>query len=106
MFAKLLLIILVMGATACALLAIRQQRIETAHESALLHQRLLDGEQVLWKLRSEIAVRCQPDQVRLAMAGLGGSWTPILIRAVESDTTQTHLASHTNAPAIDFDWGG
>ena len=35
MFTKLLLIIVVMGATACGLLVNRQQRIEAAHETAL-----------------------------------------------------------------------
>ena len=39
MFGKLLFIIMVVGATACALLVIRQQRIDTFHEMSAVHQR-------------------------------------------------------------------
>lgn len=77
MFAKLLFIILVVGATACALLVIRQQRIDTFHEMSQIHQRLLGHERTLWELRSEIAQRCRPSQVRLAMNQLGETWVPI-----------------------------
>jgi hypothetical protein len=77
MFAKLMLIITVAGATACALLVIRQQRIDTFHEISLAHQRLLVHERTLWQLRAEIAQRCRPSQVRLVMNRLGGEWVPI-----------------------------
>jgi hypothetical protein len=77
MFLKLLLIILVAGATANALLVIRQQRIDTFHEISVIHQRLLGHERTLWEMREEIAQRCRPSQVRLVMNRLGGSWDPI-----------------------------
>jgi len=79
MFAKLLLIILVMGATACGLLVNRQHRIEAAHETVALHQQLLDQEQRLWKLRCEVSCRCRPQQLNLALARLGGSWAPVMV---------------------------
>lgn len=106
MFSKLLLIIVVMGATACALLVNRQQRIETAHEMVQLHQRLLQHQQMLWTLRCEVAVRCQPDQVRQSIAQLGGSWSPIRIQPVPRAAMSTQLASRQDAPVIDPDWGG
>ena len=78
MFAKLLLIIIVMGATACGLLVNRQQRIEAAHETAVLHQLLHEQEQQVWKLRCEVSRRCGPQQLNLALARLGGSWAPVV----------------------------
>ncbi|MHC4415861.1 MAG: hypothetical protein ACYS0G_11315 [Planctomycetota bacterium] len=99
MFAKVLLIILVMGGTACGLLVCRQQRIEAARETVLLHQRLLEHERTQWKLRSEIVERCRPDGVRLAMDRLGGTWSSILIDADQRDAQQMHLASGDDAPA-------
>ena len=67
MFAKLLLIISITGATACILLVNRQQRIETANEIAHIHRCLLEHDQALWTMRNDVAARCQPDEVRLAI---------------------------------------
>ena len=77
MFPKLLVIIVFVGATACALLVIRQQRIDTFHEISTVHHRLLAHERTLWELRGEIAERCRPSQVRLVMNRVGGDWAPI-----------------------------
>jgi hypothetical protein len=99
MFAKLLFIILVLGATACALLVIRQQRFDTVHEMSVIHQRLLGHERTLCELRSEIAKRCRPNQVRLAMNELGGTWVPIPASPPPYDQRQIRLASQqTDAP--------
>jgi cell division protein FtsL len=81
MFAKLLLIILVMGTTACGLLVNRQQRIETAHETAVLHQQVLEQRQQIWKLRCEVSRRCRPQQLNQALARLGGSWAPVVVES-------------------------
>ena len=80
MFAKLLLVILVMAATACALLVNRQQRIDTAHRAAVLHQEILRQRQQCWAIRRDIAVESQPVRVRAALADIGGEWSPIVIR--------------------------
>jgi hypothetical protein len=77
MFLKLFMIIVVVGALACALLVIRQQRIEAAHEMSLIHRRLTEGEQTLWKLRSEVAVACRPDVVQRMVKRHGGEWMAI-----------------------------
>ena len=79
MFAKLLLIILVMSATACALLVNRQQRIDTAHQLAQLHQEILRQRQQCWAIRRDIAFESQPERIRAALAEIGGQWTPIVI---------------------------
>jgi hypothetical protein len=77
MFFKLFIIILSVGALACTLLVIRQQRIEAAHEMSLIHQRLSESERTLWQLRSQIAGACRPEQVRSMVDRQGGTWTPI-----------------------------
>jgi outer membrane biogenesis lipoprotein LolB len=79
MFGKLLLIIIVMGATACALLVNRQQRIDTAHQAAQLHQEILRQRQQCWAIRHDIAIESQPERVREALAEIGGEWLPVVI---------------------------
>ncbi len=79
MFPKLLLVILVMAATACALLVNRQQRIDVAHRAAELHQEILRQQQHFWALRRDIAIESRPDRIRAAVVELGGRWTPILM---------------------------
>ena len=99
MFAKLLFIIVAVGATSCALLVIRQQRIDTFHEMSLIHQRLLGHERTLWELRSDIAERCRPSQVRLVMNQMGGTWVPIPagpVRQGEPGRPQVRLAIQTD----------
>lgn len=95
MFAKLLFIITVVAATACWLLVIRQQRIDTFHEMSRIHERLLDQERTLWELRSQIAERCRPSQVRLAMTQIGGEWTPLPALPTHSRQEAVRLAHQT-----------
>ncbi len=79
MFGKLLLIIIVMGASACVLLVNRQQRIDTAHRTAEIHQEILRQRQQCWAIRCDIAFESQPERVRAALAEIGGEWSPIVI---------------------------
>ena len=79
MFAKLLLVILVMAATACALLVSRQQRLDTAHRTAQVHRELLQQQQRFWTLRRDIAIESQPDRIREAIGEIGGRWSPIVL---------------------------
>ncbi len=72
---------MVLGAASLTLLLTRQLRIEASARSALLYQRLVESEHAEWKLLSEIAARSRPDELRRAMAELGGSWTPIPFEA-------------------------
>ncbi|MCA9288649.1 MAG: hypothetical protein KDA05_08690 [Phycisphaerales bacterium] len=67
-FAKVGVLIAAGGVIACALLAIRQQRLQAFHESAASQLRLRQHEEVVFKLRAEIAERIQPAEVR-RMAG-------------------------------------
>ena len=101
MFAKLLFIIVAVGAVACGLLVIRQQRIDTFHEITQTHKRLSEHERTLWEMRAEIAERCRPSQVRLAMNGLDIEWVPLPARPETPRTRQpdVRLANQTHAPA-------
>jgi len=77
MFSKLLVIILAVGVIATALLIIRQQRINTAHETSLTHQQILEHERVLWRLRSEIARRSRPEEIQRMIETLPNGWESI-----------------------------
>ncbi len=106
MFAKLLLIILITGATACILLVNRQQRIETANEIAQIHRCLLEHDQALWTMRNEVAARCQPDEVRLAIATLAGGWRPIPSAPRRDARSATQLAGRDPEPNHKVDLSG
>lgn len=106
MFAKLLLIILITGATACILLVNRQQRIETANEIAHIHRCLLEHDQALWTMRNEVAARCQPDEVRLAIAKLAGGWRSIPSAPRRDTRSATQLTARDPEPTNNLDLSG
>ncbi|MCP3904032.1 MAG: hypothetical protein GY715_10400 [Planctomycetes bacterium] len=87
MFSKLVFLVLAAGATAAALLVLRQQRIETSHEMSRLHNQIMRHERVLWHLRGEIATACGPEAVRLRLTDLDAQWAPIqsAFRTAESE---------------------
>lgn len=101
MFGKLLLIIVCACAVACALLVIRQQRIDTFHEMTQTHRRLSEHERTLWQMRAEIAERCRPSEVRMAMNSLNLNWVPLPARP-ESPVLpgpDIRLANQTQRPS-------
>ena len=107
MFAKLLLIILTIIVTAAALMITRQQRIDAMHEMSGLHQRLVEQEASLWILRSRIADRSRPPQVREAVERLGGVWTPIPNEPVRPEPAGGgSFASQSNPERVDDRTGG
>jgi len=74
---KLLLIVVASGLTAAALLVLRHRRIEIAHEMSAVHGRILTSERSLWDLRSRIAERSRPEEIRGLMDGLPQGWTSV-----------------------------
>ncbi len=106
MFAKLLVIITLIGATACILLVNRQQRIETANEIAQTHRRLLNHDQALWAMRNEIASRCTPDEVRAAMSTFQGDWRSIPSAPSGEKRSVAHFATHKPLQSVKIDVGG
>ena len=70
-FAKVGVLIAAGGVIACALLAIRQQRLQAFHESAASQLRLLRHEEAVFELRARIAERIQPTEVRRMAGDIG-----------------------------------
>lgn len=77
MFAKLFVLILVLGATASGLLVDRQQRLDLAAEMSRTQRRLRQHEQALWRLRTEIAFATRPADARRAIERLDAKMVPI-----------------------------
>lgn len=77
MFAKLVVVIVTIGACACTLLSLRQLRLQTAHELTRAQLRVRECDDHLWALRAEIGRRVMPDRVR-QMADALGSFRPML----------------------------
>lgn len=71
MFAKLVLLILAIGAVACGLLTLRQQRLDAVHEMALLHGRIAELDRDLLVVRVGIARAISPGKVEQLAAKLG-----------------------------------
>ena len=86
MFLKLLTTILGLGLIAAALLVIRQQRIDIAHDMALTHQRIIEQEARLWRLRAEVVRRCRPEDVRAALERSGLTWQTIPLQPLDPAT--------------------
>lgn len=106
MFVKLLIIIIVVGAMACALLVNRQQRIDTAHEIAAVHQRLIAQEQTLWRLRMEIAQRVKPEYIKKRIDRAGGMWVSIPSRPRSSHRPAFTIALFDLVMPDEEDLGG
>ena len=105
MLGKLLVIILAAAATAAMLLALRQQRIDTAHEMSLVYQQMLQHERSLWLLQSEIAYRCRPEEVRHMMEQLSEQWKTIPDQGV-LDAEPSPTASAQGSADDDGQLGG
>lgn len=76
MFGKLCMLILAVGVTACALLVLRQQRLDAVHELAVAQGRIAQHDRDLYELRTRIATRVTPTQVE-ALAVKVGQLEPI-----------------------------
>jgi cell division protein FtsL len=64
MFLKLAALICGIAITACALLAARQLRTQTAHELSQARLRVMRLDNERWKLRSEIASLITPEHIK------------------------------------------
>lgn len=97
--AKLLLMILVTGATATGLLVVRQQRLEAAYELAAVHERLLQDQRLLWTLQCDVAALCRTQSVREMLGRLDVDWTALPDPAsVDADAPALSIALETMTP--------
>lgn len=71
MFPKVVALILCLALVACAMLALRQQRIQAAHELAKAQARLAELDRNVLRLRLQIASRLTPDRIEQQGAKLG-----------------------------------
>ena len=78
MAGKLVALILIAAAAAAALLAVRQQRVQAAHELAEIQRGIASCDQALWRLRIEIASRTSPAEIE-SMIAHAGPMSPVLI---------------------------
>jgi hypothetical protein len=62
-FAKACIAVLALGACGCSLLAIRQARLQAAHDLAKTQLEIQRADEELWKLRAAIAERVTPVRV-------------------------------------------
>jgi len=69
-FAKIVALILSLGIIACALLAVRQARVQAFHELTQTRLRIRTQDEQLWKLRAAIAARVIPEHVHEMAASI------------------------------------
>jgi len=97
-FAKLLVIMVAVGAMGLALLSLRQQRYEVSNEISRAHNRIVEQERGQWRLRANIAGRSDPADIRSYAERLKLDLAPIQESAQESaDAASSTLAT----PATD-----
>jgi hypothetical protein len=86
-FAKCCAVILAIGVTACSLLALRQARLQAAHELAQTQLRIRALDEKLWVLRARIAGRVTPGDIE-AMALNVGQLRPMIDAKPAADLRQ------------------
>ncbi len=102
MLAKLATIIVAIGLTACGLLAMRQARLQAAHELAQAQLRIARVDERLLTLHALIADEITPGrirQMRLAALEAGGMPTPSSARAW--DRLKDDSAHETNTRRLE-----
>jgi hypothetical protein len=71
MLARVAVLTLVAGGTACALLAQRQSRLQVASEVAQAQLRITSADERLWVMRAEVGRRVTPGEVQRMASALG-----------------------------------
>lgn len=92
MFGKCVLVILAVGVTGCALLALRQSRLQAASEMVRIQLDIRNQDEELWLLRTQIAQQITPEQVRLMMSDVG-PLKPINTAASSTDAPPQDVAA-------------
>jgi len=70
-FAKLVAVVLALGACGSGLLALRQSRLQVASELTAAQLRINAADERLWLLRARIAERVTPERIELMAADVG-----------------------------------
>lgn len=109
MFAKLCVLILVFGSCSGGVLAMRQSRLQAAHELAESRLRVREHEQRLRELRAQIAALSNPETVRaMTERSIDALLRPAQDGRVELDASELFDETHgALAPArepLDEGW--
>ena len=91
MFAKLLAIIATVAVTAAALLVLRHQRLESAHELATIDRDMTRHQYDLWELRAELSERTAPQALQVLLETLPHDWQSIPSQAPDARPTSPPL---------------
>ncbi|MBL0869907.1 MAG: hypothetical protein IBJ18_04945 [Phycisphaerales bacterium] len=105
MLAKVLFLILCIGASACVLLTVRQQRLAVVHDMAAIHNRLAQHDKVLFDVRARIAQDLSPMRVQ-QLASAMGPLSPIGVDPVKSAMPDTKVMIAKNDGAKPASGGG
>lgn len=103
MFAKLLAVVLTLALTGIALLVMRQQRIDAAHEMTSVHRRLVRHETELWELRSRLIRHIRPETVSEQIEQIDSNWETIPAPDLQPPPSADTLAAsqeHTQSPVM------
>ncbi len=74
LFAKLVLLLLVVVTVGCVLLSLRQQRFVISHEMAMEHQRIRHHQQLIWRHHASMIRHASPPAVSRAMERLAADF--------------------------------
>lgn len=77
LFLKVCIVIAALGAMALGLLSLRQQRYEVSNQIAVAHQRGVEQQRSLWRMRAEVARHSGPSQIRGAINKLKIDAVPV-----------------------------
>ncbi len=100
LFAKLLVIVVALGATALGLLALRQQRYEVSNEISRTHNRIVEQERAQWRMRAQVAARSTPADIRKAADRQGIDLAPVQESVTEAEAAVGAKAESAAAPAV------
>lgn len=104
MVAKLAAVILAIGILACALLAVRQMRTQAAHELAETRLRIMQRDNQLWRVRTQIAEAVAPQRVQ-ALAATLSPLTPLTpelaAKPVPAEVADAVVSDEPTSPTAD-----
>lgn len=97
LLAKLVVILVALGATGLGLLSLRQQRYEVSNAISKAHNEIVEQERTQWRLRADIASRCDPADIRGYAERLDLELTPMQQADEEAARASTESVSPDGA---------
>lgn len=96
MFWKLVVCLLAIGVMGCSLLAMRQARLQAAHELAQTQLRIRGCDERLFKLRTQIGAMVRPEDVRSLVSGMA-TLKPLMPLPTSRPASQERSAAPSDA---------